>query len=123
MTHPTLPVQGKVYCLDTATLTTSSGHHIVFLAIHADTQKIAHIEMHTQQEMGSYKQFILNLASKENLALQPEPVHFIMGIAKEQSSLVAGAFPFLESVVADAALCKELCQPAWQFLATALDKE
>jgi hypothetical protein len=122
MTNPTLPVQGKVYCLDTATLSTSTGPHIVFLAVHADTLKIAHIEMHTQQEMGSYKQFILNLASKENLALQPEPVHFIMGIEKEQSSLVVSAFPFLESVVADAALCKEICQPAWAFLATALDK-
>lgn len=122
MTNPKLPTQGKVYCLDTASLSTSSGQNIVFLAIHADSLKIAHIEMHKQDEMGSYKQFILNLAAKENLALQTDGVHFIMGIEDSQAPLVQNAFPFLNSVIANPALCKELCQPAWAYLATALDK-
>lgn len=122
MTNPSLPVQGKVYCLDTASLSTSTGKNIVFLAIHADSMKIAHIEMHAENEMGSYKQFILNLAAKEKFQEQSEEIHFIMAIDPGQSALVQNAFPFLTSVVANAPLCKDLCQAAWTYLATALDK-
>lgn len=122
MTNPSLPVQGKVYCLDTASLSTSTGKNIVFLAIHADTMKIAHIEMHAEKEMGSYKQFILNLAAKEKFQSQSEEIHFVMAIDPDQSALVQNAFPFLTSVVANAPLCKERCQAAWAYLATALDK-
>ncbi len=122
MTNPSLPVQGKVYCLDTASLSTSTGKNIVFLAIHADNLKIAHIEMHAEKEMGSYKQFILNLAAKERFQELSEEIHFVMAIDPEQSALVQNSFPFLSSVVANAPLCKELCQAAWAYLATALDK-
>jgi len=121
MTNPSLPVQGKVYCLDTASLSTSTGKNIVFLAIHADTMKIAHIEMHAEKEMGSYKQFILNLAAKEKFQEQSEEIHFVMAIDPDQSALVKNAFPFLTSVIANASLCKERCQAAWAYLATALD--
>ena len=122
MTNPSLPVNGKVYCLDTASLSTSTVKNIVFLAIHADTLKIAHIEMHGESEMGSYKQFILHLAEKEGFQNTNEDIHFIMAIDPGQSALVQNAFPFLTSVIANGPLCKELCQAAWTYLATALDK-
>jgi|GEM_PF-2354308 len=122
MINPSLPVQGKVYCLDTASLSTSTGKNIVFLAIHADSMKIAHIEMHAENELGSYKQFIMHLAEKEKFAEQSEEIRFIMAIDPDQSALVQNAFPFLTSVVANQALCKELCQAAWAYLATAFDK-
>ncbi|MBI1221726.1 MAG: hypothetical protein GC180_03895 [Bacteroidetes bacterium] len=122
MTNPKIPLSGKVYCLDTASISTKSGMNNVFLAIHADSLKIAHIEMHPQSEQGSYKQFILNLAQKEHLESSSEQVHFIMDIPEEQAPVVAKAFPFLNSVVANHEFCKNSCKPAWEYLADALNK-
>ncbi|MDX5321832.1 MAG: hypothetical protein LPK45_11875 [Bacteroidota bacterium] len=121
MTNPNMPLNGKVYCLDTATLSMPSGKNNVFLAIHADSLKIAHIEMHAQSEQGSYKQFILNLAKKENLHAGEE-THFIMDIPEEQAEVIANAFPFLRSVVANKEFCKNCCKPAWEYLEEALKK-
>lgn len=123
MTNPKMPLNGRVYCLDTATITTQAGQNNVFLAIHADSLKIAHIEMHALQEQGSYKQFILNLEKKEQLSASREEVHFIMDIPEEQAPVIAKAFPFLTSVVANHDFCKSCCKPAWEYLAEALNKE
>lgn len=122
MNEPKLPDHGRVYCLDTASLSTPKGQNIVFLAIDARSLKIAHLEMHSMQEQGSYKQFILTLAEKEKLN-ENDKATFVMGIDEDQAPLVVQAFPFITEVIANPPMCRELCKSAWAYLAAALKKE